>query len=159
MDIAASWQRAWRRADRPGWGCRCSGLCVAARWRPSCEQLSSCCSSPRRGSCRQGGPSALWGWGSSRLGDTAGLDCSTRPSCSWEFNSCFALTDAYWALTLCWTLFLIAGLLIGSKVNKKACSHGVSVLTVEVGSIWWTRQVGCRWELWLGGGWGAACCH
>lgn len=115
-----------RLAERPWWGQIDQGEDVAAQgsvW-PSCVNSSSSrCSSPRRGSRRQGGLSALGGAGPSRLGDAAGLDCSTRPSCSWEFDSCFVLTGACWALTLCWTLFLITGLLVGSKVNKKACSH------------------------------------
>ena len=36
--------------------------------------------------------------------------------------------------------------------EQKGLLSYASVLAVEVDSIWWTRRVGCRWELWLGGG-------
>lgn len=93
-----------------------------------CEQLFLSLQLTEAGFLPPGRPECCGVWGGGRGAShlspgTAGLDCSARP-CSWELDSRFALTDASWAVPLCWTLFFVTGLPAGSRVNT-GCARGL----------------------------------
>ena len=137
-------------------GCRSAGVrMLLLRAFSGCAVTAPCVNSsfslrlagagflpPGRPECSVGGG------GSPHLSqDTAGPDCSAR-SCSWELDSRFALTDASWALPLCWTLFFVTGLPAGSKHRLRSWA---------LISPWRWAVFGGRGEWDAGGrsGWGA----